>query len=72
MAPGLTECAAGFSNVVSGWATSARRRITTATQAVLDGDAFARRIIARYADYVYAQPEHRLERSLEDALERYP
>lgn len=59
----------------NGWIYEAR--ITTATQAIyhgyplLDGDAFARKVIARYAEYVYAHPHLRLERSLEDALERY-
>jgi hypothetical protein len=59
----------------NGWIYEAR--ITTATQALyhgyplLAGDAFARKVIARYSEYVYAHPQLQLERSLEDALERY-
>jgi len=60
----------------NGWVYEAR--ITTATQAIyhgyplLEGDAFARKVITRYSEYVYAHPELQLERSLEQALERYP
>jgi hypothetical protein len=59
----------------NGWVYEAR--LTTATKAVyhgyplLEGDAFARKVISRYAEYVDAHPEVRLERSLENALDRY-
>jgi hypothetical protein len=58
-----------------GWVFEAR--ITIPTQAnyhgypLLDGDAFARKVIARYSEYVYAHPELKLERSLQKALDRY-
>ena len=59
----------------SGWIYEGR--ITTPTQALyhgyplLDGDAFARKVIARYANYVYDHPALGLEPSLENALDRY-
>jgi hypothetical protein len=58
-----------------GWVFEAR--ITIPTQAVyhgyplLDGDAFARKVIARYSEYVYAHPALELEPSLQKALDRY-
>lgn len=60
----------------NGWIYEAR--ITVPTQAIyhgyplLEGDAFARKVISRYSTYVDAHPELQLERSLENALERYP
>jgi hypothetical protein len=52
-------------------------RITTPTQALyhgyplLEGDAFAKKVISRYTDYVYANPRLGLLSSLEQARERY-
>lgn len=59
----------------NGWIYEAR--ITTPTQAIyhgyplLEGDAFARKVISRYADYVYANPQLALQRSLDNALDLY-
>ena len=61
----------------SGWIYEAR--ITTPTQAVYHGypllpvDAFARKVIARYTQWVYREPEPApaLVQSLQNALDRY-
>ena len=52
-------------------------RITTPTQAVYHGypllpsDAFSKKVIARYTEYVYTPENKHLLFSLEQAMERY-
>jgi hypothetical protein len=53
-------------------------RITTPTQALyhayplLPSDAFAKIVIARYAEWAYDQPDAKMRAALENALDRYP
>jgi hypothetical protein len=60
----------------NGWVYEGR--ITTPTQALyhayplLPADAFAKVVIARYAEWAYDQAEAKLLNALRNALDRYP